>query len=327
MKKTTKITLVTSIILIGLGILFTGAGLASGGLHYALTADLGHLFPSATKQSQQIKKNVLPRTQLDTVTALDIQLDMLSMQIVPSPDEHAYISATAWTENDVSPIDYSLADGTLHVKGNATADGTVIGLSAHGLHLTGLQNILRGEHFKSEDNLLVLELPDRMLQTTDIHLTAGDLSVSALKSSHINMAIDLADVTMSDCTLQQGDLSIGAGDVHMENCHITDTNIRLDLGDFMDSGTEFAGKVSLRSEYGDITLSGKSSDFANKFLDASTAYGDIRIKGNSSGLSLPTHSEGDTDVHLTHSPAEDEKTAACRLLIQTANGDITLRLN
>ncbi|MDK7096045.1 DUF4097 family beta strand repeat-containing protein, partial [Streptococcus agalactiae] len=76
--------------------------------------------------------------------------------------------------------------------------------------------------------------------------------------------IELAsgDLSMRHCQLQQTDVTLTSGDIHLAHAKLTDCKITLVSGDLDTHSLEIAGKTSIQTTSGDVTLHLLHHDFS-----------------------------------------------------------------
>ena len=97
MKKTNKRLLAAGGIFCAVGILFFGAGVASGGRNYIKSADLNRISGTATMDSSD-SHAILSKTKLDAFSAVNIDLRNLDLDVKESDDDNFYIAYNIETD-------------------------------------------------------------------------------------------------------------------------------------------------------------------------------------------------------------------------------------
>lgn len=255
-KKNTKQLLIVSSLLIVIGIALTITGIMLGGFPGVKITKDGI---SSTAIAEQ---EILPKTKLDDVSRLDIQLDSNAASadfvIKPSGDEHFY-------------LEYALDAGFDELE--YEVEGQTLTLSRKPLNSIMVVNLSFFVHSR-EKNKITLYVPQDA-DFDDISIRhAGELSILGLSLSAKNMLLENSDGKMELKGLDTDMLTL-----EMDGGKITAANLETDgLSIFNSYGS--CDITSLSCENAKFTLDNSSLNLGAKSLgalDCTAEYGDVSL--------------------------------------------------
>lgn len=349
MKTWLKTALISGVLCCAVGAVLTAAGMLTGGKQYVQAADINTLRGDARKTDSD-SLAVLNKQKISGVQALDLALDTLDLKIVPSDDDCCYLSYRIAATGGEAPLTYTVQDGTLHLKENDAVQPQV-----H-IDVDFLTDFLTLGRLPEDDDTqtVILSVPKSQLKQLRIRVSYGDISMRGIAAARGSIHCDNGDISLNNCQLSQltlnndyGDISMRGisaasgsircdnGDISLKNCQLSQFTLNNDYGDidlercaldtaavqlsnggFDAQETAFSGENSIKSSYGDISVSDTLANLQALTIQASTTYGEISVPDE-----LRAQIRQTTDDELTdycHSGTGGS------LRVQADNGDIEL---
>lgn len=311
MKTWLKTALISGVLCCAVGAVFTAAGMLTGGKQYVQAADINTLRGDARKADSD-SLAVLDKQKISGVQAVDIALDNLDLKIVPSDDDCCYLSYRIAANKGEAPLTYTVQNGTLHLKENDAVQPQV-----H-IDVDFLTDFLTFGRLPEDDDTqtVILSVPKSQLKQLDIRSSYGDISMRGISAASGSIRCDNGDISLNNCQLSQFTLNNDYGDIDLERCTLDTAAVQLSNGGFDAQETAFSGENSIKSSYGDISVSDTLANLQALTIQASTAYGEISVPDG-----LRAQIRQTTDDELTdycHSGTGGS------LRVQADNGDIEL---
>lgn len=251
MKKTNKRLLAAGGIFCAVGILFFGAGVASGGRNYIKSADLNRISGTATMDSSD-SHAILSKTKLDAFSAVNIDLRNLDLDVKESDDDNFYIAYNIETNDGMLPLSYQVQDDTLNIvekKGHES-------YSYIHIDVNFLQEMLGQSHVIENSNKVTIYIPKKTdLSSFSCKMGYDDLDIESLGVKKAVISCSDGDVKIKDSALNSLEMEMELGDLHLKNTSVTNSQITLDDGDVKAENTVFQGKNKITCSLGDIKLS------------------------------------------------------------------------
>lgn len=156
---------------------------------------------------------------IDNVTSIDMQIAFSNLEIRVNPDlKQARLRTEDLYDKDgellVSYDVIAKEDGELAVK-------------------TRFIHPIRGRSLHGQGSgAVLLEIPeDWSLNSTNIKVDMGKLSLYGLQSRELNSLISTADCELSDCQIEKGSLTLNTGILKVRDSSLQDIEIKVDVGD------------------------------------------------------------------------------------------------
>ena len=311
MKTWLKTALISGVLCCAVGAVFTAAGMLTGGKQYVQAADINTLRGDA-RRADSDSLAVLNKQKISGVQALNLALDNLDLKIVPSDDDCCYLSYRIAANKGEAPLTYTVQNGTLHLKENDAVQPQV-----H-IDVDFLTDFLTFGRLPEDDDTqtVILSVPKSQLKQLDICSSYGDISMRGISAARGSIRCDNGDISLKNCQLSQFTLNNDYGDIDLERCTLDTAAVQLSNGGFDAQETAFSGENSIKSSYGDISVSDTLANLQALTIQASTAYGEISVPDG-----LRAQIRQTTDDELTdycHSGTGGS------LRVQADNGDIEL---
>ena len=312
MKTWLKTALLSGVLCCAVGTVLTAAGMLTGGKQYVQAADINTLRGDARKTDSD-SLAVLNKQKISGVQALDLALDNLDLKIVPSDDDCCYLSYRIAATDGETPLMYTVQNGTLHLKENDAVQPQV-----H-IDVDFLTDFLTFGRLPEDDNdaqTVILSVPKSQLKQLDIRSSYGDISMRGISAARGSIHCDNGDISLNNCQLSQLTLNNDYGDIDLERCTLDTAAVQLSNGGFDAQETAFSGENSIKSSYGDVSVSDTLANLQALTIQASTAYGEISVPD---GLRAQIRQTTDDDLtDYCHSGTGGS------LRVQADNGDIEL---
>lgn len=311
MKTWLKTALISGVLCCAVGAVLTAAGMLTGGKQYVQAADINTLRGDARKADSD-SLAVLDKQKISNVQALDIALDNLDLKIVPSDDDCCYLSYRIAANKGEAPLTYTVQNGTLHLKENDAVQPQV-----H-IDVDFLTDFLTLGRLPEDDDTqtVILSVPKSQLKQLDIRSSYGDISMRGISAASGSIRCDNGDISLKNCQLSQFTLNNDYGDIDLERCALDTAAVQLSNGGFDAQETAFSGENSIKSSYGDVSVSDTLANLQALTIQASTAYGEISVPD---GLRAQIRQTTDDDLtDYCHSGTGGS------LRVQADNGDIEL---
>lgn len=122
-----------------------------------------------------------------------------------------------------------------------------------------------------------LQIEKSHIQTTDFHLSAGNLSVSSSELMDSHLTLQAGDMTFIDSHISKSKLKVNAGNVEVGSSKISDSQVNLSAGDFTASDVAFVNKNKLGLSMGDADIQLKDHNLSIK---TNKEIGDSDITSN-----------------------------------------------
>lgn len=325
MSKTVKIVLLIAVIFCLCGGIFVGIGLATG-----RRSELNNIGNS------QYHKYELDKTKLDDFSNLNISLDYLDLEILPSEDEHCYLSYCFYDTSKKNPLSYEIKDNTLTIVEKYVnhrfiqVDFTVLG-----------RFFINGWDTMDDMNEAVtLYIPkDYMIKKSSITLDAGDLSLNHQEMENGSIHLSYGDADINNVTLKKGKITLDDGELDLNQFSGDSLEIKSSYGDInannltvntlscsIDDGdlnlehfvTKKASAFSL--SYGDAEIGMDKEQLKKTSLNLSTEYGEISILKKVDGM-YSAYNNDDEINRFEYTGTDPD----CSLTVKSDDGEITIK--
>lgn len=285
MRKFIKIVLSIGICCCIIGVIFLGIGVITGGTTYLQNTDVNHLSTSSETDDEV----TLYKTKLQSYDSLDVTLNYMNLEVLPSNDDNFYIAYHTTGSSGETPVAYDVQQGKLTFRDLGTED------SYYHVDIGFLSDFFRFGRSKNstqdKSSQVVLYIPAKhKLKNVDIETNSGD-------------------VQMGKTVIKQAEVESDAGDVVLDHCSYD--------------------HMKVESDVGDVTVIQQKSVFQKLNIQVKSSSGDLRKSDSLKSLLQKghhgEHHDGDDDedydeeyVNYVHSGNGG------KLVIETDSGDIRL---
>ena len=191
--------------------------------------------PESAGNDRNILQGDVSEYQVGTgITQLELELDGYTLETAVSKDENYYLSA-----ENADRVQCYLQKGVLYVKTPSAA-----------LHV-------------NRERKLTLYLPeDARLESVDIELGAGQLTLKDLEAGEVSLEVGAGSISAENICAREVDLSVGAGLIELEGVDTDELDASIGMGSLSVSGS-VNGDVDLECSMGEVTLTlaGTEQDF------------------------------------------------------------------
>ncbi len=315
-KKNTKQLLIVSSILIIAGIVLMMTGILLGGFPGVKITKDGI---SSTAVAEQ---NILPKTKLETVTKLNVQLDSIAASadfvIKPSGDEHFYLEYTL--DANFDELEYKMEGQTLTLSRKPLNSIMVVNLNF--FHPREKNEItLYVPQDAGFDDISIRHSGE--LSIFGLSLTAGNvllensegkIEIDKLDSDTLMLEMDEGKITAANLEADGLSVSDSYGTCNFTNLSCKNAKFALD-NSTLNLDAKSLGTLDCTAEYGDITLTlPGAADTYN--YEISVDYGTLVLFGDE----LPPDAD---DGSRTRYQAASGK--ANTITIRAEDGDVTIK--
>lgn len=269
MKKITRNILIISSGFMAAGIIFTGIGLASGGIPGLAITPHGVLSASDSPEPYRLEK-----TAIDTFKETDININSeADITLLPSDDENFYLEYSL--DGDYGSPQWDVTNGKITLsQGSNSTGGFSVGNSQpfirlyipEGTRLSSL-NIYNDYGDLDLDGITAdtctaslnygdMEMENCSFDTVEIELESGDLDAAGSSVNDLTLTNYYGDSTLEDMTVVNGDFTIDSGDLLLDADGLESMigsndygDTTLILADELDSYS-----FALTTEFGEIAL-------------------------------------------------------------------------
>lgn len=270
MSKKMKVLLLVCGIMIGVGIVFSLAGIAAGGI--GSLEKIEKKVPWVSFGPSQMESKVF---DTGIFTSIDVSSDIADIVFVPG---ESYGVEAIYDEDKGAPV-IEVKNQTLMIKSPESRSKYIwFNFSSAG----------------SEDTQIKIYFPQHAkFQTVKADNNLGDINVNGLNARDIQMSIDSGDLQMR--RLRAGVLRIEAnmGDMEGSELKTNSADISADSGDIKLSGS-FAGVTNVHSAMGDCIIYTQLAK-ETYAIEARTNMGSCEVDGM----------ESDGEYHLQNSSAKN----------------------
>lgn len=310
MKKTNKRLLAAGGIFCAVGILFFGAGVASGGRNYIKSADLNRISGTATMDSSD-SHAILSKTKIDAFSAVNIDLRNLDLDVKESDDDNFYIAYNIETNDGMLPLSYQVQGNTLNVvekKGHES-------YSYIHIDVNFLQEMLGQSHVIENSNKVTIYIPKKTdLSSFFCKMGYGELDIESFNAKQAVIQNEDGDIKIAGSTFKNLELKDELGDLKIKDTTLINSQIEMDDGDVKAENVTFTSKNTITSTLGNITLGIPEK-----------ALADLSVEAEASEISVPeklgkvmTDEEGEQSV-------DSENKTQNSLEIKSDDGEVTIK--
>ena len=310
MKKTNKRLLAAGGIFCAVGILFFGAGVASGGRNYIKSADLNRISGTATMDSSD-RHAILSKTKIDAFSAVNIDLRNLDLDVKESDDDNFYIAYNIETNDGMLPLSYQVQGNTLNVvekKGHES-------YSYIHIDVNFLQEMLGQSHVIENSNKVTIYIPKKTdLSSFFCKMGYGELDIESFNAKQAVIQNEDGDIKIAGSTFKNLELKDELGDLKIKDTTLINSQIEMDDGDIKAENVTFTSKNTITSTLGNITLGIPEKTLA-----------DLSVEAEASEINIPEKlGKVMTDEDDEQSVDSGNK-AQNSLEIKSEDGDITIK--
>lgn len=271
MKKFTKFNIAllpVGVILIIVGGIITGVCEDVFGMDLSIGSDDRIEYEETTYEIAEIieggygEENTITFTADESSSLTGLDIDVKAGTFYVTAGNNLSIETYGIKKDD---LDYSIKDGILNVK------------YAPGFKLVD---------FSFYDMQINIVVPQKVYDSIDIEVKAGELSVSELNAKNCSLEFTAGDSEFTNVMIsEEAEIKISAGDCNFFNCSLNDPDIKMTAG-YMYFGTgRLLGDSEIKMTAGSmyINLSGTAEDY-NFNIDKTA--GNIEIDGNDSAQNI-----------------------------------------
>lgn len=312
MKLWAKVCLITGTACTITGAALCGIGIVGHGLNYLCTADLNTFSRSAGNSATPV---VLEKTKMDSFQSLDLSLETLDLEILPSEDENFYLSYTVSRSDNEDPISWEVKNNALSLSENTSRN------SGHYFHidigfLTELANHRNPEGVDIDS--VRLYLPKGTV-LSDAHISGnyGEMLLSDLSVEKGTITLPDGSLDIKNCKLKNCTVTSKFGDVDVTSSALTNCTFTLSDGDADFENVVFDGKNHVSCELGDISVESNHHSLLQLNLTASTDLGSIDLDDDLEKDFMKTAGDSECVIHTN-------KNNSSELTLHSDDGDIEL---
>lgn len=275
MKKSVKITLIVSVVLIIVGLLFAGIGLLCGARLSIYNEGFGFFVDSGERIHDE-------NPNLERFDSIDIDVGMSRVEIISGS---SYAVETEFY-GESRKITYTVENGVLTVRGG--------GKRSFGISLG---------NFKNKFNNVKVYVPETELKKLSVKTGMGDVTVKAVMVRELECINNMGETELENVTAESSHLKLDMGSLHVSGSSLGNASVENAMGDFVgrnittdslicdmnmgevDISGALNGATTVNADMGEVKLAlgGAESDYNfNIVTDAGTVY----FNGNSEGSSF-----------------------------------------
>lgn len=313
MKKALKTCLVTGVGCIAAGVVLYGAGALAGGKDYVRAADLNRLSTSAMKDENS--SAVLAKTQIDDYRNLNIDLNILDLKVVPSGDEHFYISYNVNTDKQNSALTYTVENDTLTLKETDSSTGSFVHVD-----IGFLADLFHDKDTPDSENSITLYVPeDTDLKKLNLNCDMSEIQITSVNADSGSIRTASGDIELKSCDLNNVTLNSDMGDFTIKKSNLDTCTLTSNSGDFECTNVTFSGDTSITSDMGEVDIEGPTDNLIKLAIQVNTNIGDIDTSDKLDGYFKKNENDSaQTYLKETGKPVGN-------LTIQTDSGDVSLK--
>ncbi len=313
MKKALKTCLVTGVGCIAAGVVLYGAGSLTGGKTYVRAADLNRLSTSAMKNENS--SAVLAKTQIDDYHNLEINLNILDLKVIPSEDEHFYISYNVNTDKQNSALTYTVGNDTLTLKETNSSTGSFVHVD-----IGFLADLFHDKDTPDSENSITLYVPeDTVLKKLNLNSDMSEIQIASVNADSGSIRTESGDIELKSCDLNNVTLNSDMGDITIKKSNLDTCTLTSKSGDFECTNVTFSGDTSITSDMGEVDIEGPTDNLTKLAIQVNTNIGDIHASDTLDGYFKKN------DEDYTQTFLKDVEKPVGNLTIQTDSGDVSLK--
>lgn len=275
-----KKVLITSLVIFIIGAILLGIGVAIRGFDpFRVTWKNGRI----DVEEHQTSDVTLDKTELDSFSNMDIQINVGDINIIPS-DQYAIEYAL-----DVIRVDYAVDGDTLVVTTEAKPDVSIA-------FDIGINN---------EYYINIYVPSDAVLGNVSLNGNVGDIELDSLSCQSLVISSNTGDINMVQCSVSgRADISSNVGDVAVNGGNYGDAYITSDVGDVNGEALTVNSGLTVNNSVGDTDITLGRGTYS---LGLTTDCGDIEVNGREmdDGVSQSYHeNNGGVNVVISNSTGD-----------------------
>lgn len=287
MKKSVKITLIISVVLIIVGLIFSAIGFMCGASLSIYNEGIGFYVDSAVL----VRDDNLSLPKFD---AVDIDVEISHVEILPGS---TYGIETVFY-GESRKITYSIENGVLKVRGGGKRN---IGISFG--------------NFMNKFNTVKVYVPETELDKLNVKTSMGDVGITSLKVRELTCINNLGEVELEMVTAKNTDLQLKLGSLRVTDSRLGRASVDNDMGDFVginittdslacdmnmgkvDVSGKLGGATNVDADMGEVKLllSGNETDYD---FDLKTNMGAVYLNGDNKGGSFKSRNGAANSVNV-----------------------------
>ena len=316
------------------GVLFIAIGAGTGGLSFLTSRAAEKYTDFSTGTLYQEEK-----IQLDSFSALSIDVSYMDVLLLPSEDGSCYLSYSVYGGRKANPLQYKTENNTLSIKeDHSAASGFFIGID-YGW-LAGLVSGQTGRQTPVPVDQVILYMPqDAVLSDVVISSGDGDILIDGLQADSLKAESSYGDLSLTDASLSSLHLTLGDGDMDLNHVSARQTDIQADYGDvtFKDASpgtvlfysgdgdltcdnTSFAGTCDFTLTYGDASFQLSDRQIEALSMELTTDYGEIAIRNPLANGTVSHDEDSDITSYLKNGSVSGDM-----LRVHCDDGDIVVK--
>ena len=312
MKNWVKICLFTGIGCIATGIILYGIGSFAGGKDYVRAADLNTLSTSAMKDESSY--SILAKTQIDDYHNLTVNLNILDLKVVPSGDEHFYISYNVNSDKQKSALTYNVENDTLTLKETDSSKGSFVHVD-----INFLTDLFHDKDTPDSEDSVTLYVPENTkLKKLNLNSDMSDIQIASVNADSGTIKTASGDIELKSCDLNNIALTSDMGDITIKGSNLNTCTLTSNSGDFECSNITFNGDNSITSDMGEVDIESSTDNLTKLAIQVNTDIGDIDTSDKLNGY-FKKNNDDSAQTYLT-----ETKKPVGNLTIQTDSGDVSL---
>ena len=163
---------------------------------------------------------------------------------------------------------------------------------------------------------VTITLPKRMMDSVKATSQLGDVTVQGCSGKYLDLDSDLGNVQVDDCLFDNGDLAGSSGDIQMADSTWTWLTVQNDMGNCVLKGVTAQTSVTCGTSLGNVELEKLSSSEIHLSADTGNVTGSIAGKQEVYRISQ--------EVDMGESNLEDQLNGVYLLEVAASLGDIQL---
>lgn len=294
MKKTVKVTLIVSVVLVAAGLLFASIGFFAGAHLGIYVGDSGFYTDSGAFFQEE-------NHDLPPFTCVNIDVEIAEVEILPGT---AYgIEMGFYGEN--RKMTYQIDQGVLQVTGGKhNRQWRLFGFNLGFL--------------KPKTNIVKIYVPQETLNEISVETDLGDITIQGIQTRSLTCISHLGAVKVENITTQACRLQLDMGSLHVFDSRLGNASIENHMGDFQGKGISTTaldcemnmGKVDIAGAFSGITQVDAdmgevkivlSDGISGYDIDVHTNMGSVYLDGEDMGTRYRTSTESANQVTVDSS--------------------------
>ena len=312
MKNWVKTCLFTGIGCVATGIILYGIGSFAGGKDYVRAADLNTLSTSAIKDENS--SSILAKTQIDDYHNLNVDLNILDLKVVPSGDEHFYISYNVNSDKQKSALTYNVENDTLTLKETDSSKGSFVHVD-----VDFLADLFHDKDTPDSEDSITLYMPENTkLKKLNLNSDMSEIQITSVNTDSGSIKTASGDIELKSCNLNNIALTSDMGDITIKRSTLDTCDFTSNSGDFECKDVTFKGDTSITSDMGEVEIESPTDNLTKLAIQVNTDIGDIDASNKLDGY-FKKNDGDDAQTFLV----KPEKPVG-NLTIQTDSGDVSI---